>query len=146
LEGVQEGEAPPDGDYVTELGTTTVRILVADDHDIIRRGLNQLLASRPGWEVCGEAKTGRQAVALAAQLKPEVVVMDISIPDLNGLETARRVRTLFPQTRTLILTVHLSDDLIASRLLWPKARRASARRRGWAAFLRRLAGRRTRPA
>src|SRR5271170_7976425 len=70
-------------------GMKTVRILVADDHDIIRRGLKQLLTSRSGWEVCGEAKTGREAVALVEQLKPEIVVMDISMPDLNGLEAAR---------------------------------------------------------
>src|ERR1700682_1493183 len=73
------------------LRTKTVRILVADDHDIIRRGLKQLLASRAGWEVCGEAKTGREAVTLAEQLRPDVVVMDISMPDLNGLEAARRI-------------------------------------------------------
>jgi DNA-binding NarL/FixJ family response regulator len=89
-----------------------VRILVADDHDIIRRGLKQLLTSRPGWEVCGEAKTGREAVALAEQLKPEVVVMDISMPDLNGLEAARRIHKLFPKTGILILTLHFSDQLV----------------------------------
>ena len=94
------------------LGTKTVRILVADDHDIIRRGLKQLLTSRPGWEVCGEAKTGREAVTLAEQLKPEIVVMDISMPDLNGLEAARRIHKLFPKTGILILTLHFSDQLL----------------------------------
>src|SRR5580698_6165945 len=76
-------------------GLNTVKILVADDHDIIRRGLKQLLTSRPGWEVCGEAKTGREAVALTEQLKPEIVVMDISMPDLNGLEAARKIHKSF---------------------------------------------------
>src|ERR1700675_4101497 len=92
--------------------TRPLRILVADDHDIIRRGLKQLLASRAGWEVCGEAKTGREAVALAEQLKPEIVVMDISMPDLNGLEAARRIHKLFPKTGILILTLHFSDQLL----------------------------------
>src|SRR5271154_2268491 len=94
------------------LGMNTVKILVADDHDIIRRGLKQLLTSRPGWEVCGEAKTGREAVALAEQLKPEIVVMDVSMPDLNGLEAARRIHKSFPKMGILILTLHFSDQLV----------------------------------
>ena len=94
------------------LGKRTVRILVADDHDIVRRGLKELLTSRAGWEVCGEAKTGREAVALAEQLKPEIVVMDVSMPDLNGLEAARRIHKLFPNTGILILTLHFSDQLV----------------------------------
>jgi DNA-binding NarL/FixJ family response regulator len=94
------------------LGKKTVRILVVDDHDIIRRGLKQLLTARPGWEVCAEAKTGREAVAFAEQLKPDVVVMDISMPDLNGLEAARRIHKLFPKTGILILSMHFSDQLV----------------------------------
>ena len=89
-----------------------MRILVADDHDIIRRGLKALLTSRPGWEVCAEAKTGREAVTLAEQLKPDVVVMDISMPDLNGLEAARKIRKSVPKTEILILTLHFSDQLV----------------------------------
>ncbi len=92
--------------------TSALRILVADDHDIIRRGLKQLLTSRTGWEVCGEAKTGREAVNLAEQLKPDIVVMDISMPDLNGLEAARRIHRLFPKTGIVILTLHFSDQLV----------------------------------
>src|SRR6202158_3285665 len=107
---VLDSEAQPQK-AALRLGTKTVRILVVDDHDIIRRGLKQLLTSRPGWEVCGEAKTGREAVALAEQLKPEIVVMDISMPDLNGLEAARRIHKLFPNTGILILTLHFSDQL-----------------------------------
>ena len=61
-----------------------LRIVVADDHDIIRRGLKQLLTAHHGWEVCAEAKTGREAVSITEQLKPDIVVMDISMPDLNG--------------------------------------------------------------
>jgi DNA-binding NarL/FixJ family response regulator len=89
-----------------------LRILVADDHDIIRRGLKELLTSRSGWEVCAEAKTGREAVALSEQLKPDVVVMDISMPDLNGLEAARQIRKSLPKTEILILTLHFSDQLV----------------------------------
>jgi DNA-binding NarL/FixJ family response regulator len=90
----------------------TVRILVVDDHDIIRRGLKQLLTSRPGWEVCGEAKTGREAVALAKQLQPDIVVMDVSMPELDGLEAARKINKLFPKMGILILTLHFSDPLV----------------------------------
>jgi DNA-binding NarL/FixJ family response regulator len=89
-----------------------VRILVVDDHDIIRRGLNQLLTMRQGWEVCGEAKTGREAIALAEQLQPEIVVMDVSMPEMNGLEAARRIHKSFPKIGILILTLHFSDQLV----------------------------------
>ena len=89
-----------------------LRILVCDDHDIIRRGLKQLLTAHHGWEVCGEAKTGREAVILAEQMKPDIVVMDLSMPDLNGLEAARRIRKALPRTEILILTLHFSDQLV----------------------------------
>ena len=94
----------------TDMGT--LNILVADDHDIIRRGLKDLLSTRPGWEVCAEAKTGKEAVTLAEQLKPQIVVMDISMPDLNGLEAARRIHKSLPKTGILILTMHFSDQLV----------------------------------
>jgi DNA-binding NarL/FixJ family response regulator len=89
-----------------------LRILVADDHDIIRRGLKQLLTAKPGWEVVAEAKNGREAVALAEQFKPDVVVMDISMPELNGLEAARQIRKQLPKTEIVILTLHFSDQLV----------------------------------
>jgi DNA-binding NarL/FixJ family response regulator len=94
------------------VATRPLKILVADDHDIIRRGLKQLLTSRPGWEICAEAKTGREAVALAEQHKPDIVVMDISMPDLNGLEASQRIHKTFPKTGILILTLHFSDQLV----------------------------------
>jgi DNA-binding NarL/FixJ family response regulator len=94
------------------LGAASIRILVVDDHDIIRRGLKDLLAAKPGWEICAEAKTGRDAVAMAEQLKPDVIVMDVSMPDLNGLEAARRIHKALPKTGILILTMHYSDQLV----------------------------------
>jgi DNA-binding NarL/FixJ family response regulator len=89
-----------------------MRILIADDHDVVRTGLRQLLLERRGWEVCGEAKTGREAVALALQTKPDVVVMDIGMPELNGLEAARQIRKSLPNTEIVILSLHLSDELV----------------------------------
>jgi DNA-binding NarL/FixJ family response regulator len=93
-------------------GISGLKILVVDDHDIIRRGLKDLLNARSGWEVCAEAKTGKEAVALAEQLKPHIVVMDISMPDLNGMEAARRIHKALPKTGILILTMHFSDQLV----------------------------------
>jgi DNA-binding NarL/FixJ family response regulator len=89
-----------------------LKILVVDDHDIIRRGLKDLLSGKPGWEVCGEAKTGKEAIRLASELQPGVILMDISMPDLNGLEAARRIHKLLPKTGILFLTMHFSDQLV----------------------------------
>jgi DNA-binding NarL/FixJ family response regulator len=89
-----------------------LRILVADDHDIIRRGLRELLMTRKGWEVCGEAKTGREAMVLAESLKPDVIVMDVSMPELSGLEAARQISKSSPHTGILILTVYFTDQLV----------------------------------
>ncbi len=89
-----------------------LRILIADDHDLMRRGVKSLLQSHPGWEVCAEAHTGREAVSKAEEMKPDVVIMDISMPELNGIEAARRVRKVAPNAEVLILSVHYSDQLI----------------------------------
>ena len=88
-----------------------MRILIADDHEVVRAGLRRILLERNGWEVCGEATTGRQAVALALETKPDVVIMDIAMPVLNGLEAARQIRKGLPKTEVLILSLHLSDQL-----------------------------------
>ena len=69
-----------------------VRILLADDHDIVRRGLKALLQECPGWEICGEALSGRNAVDLARELQPDIAIVDLMMPDLNGLETTRQIR------------------------------------------------------
>lgn len=89
-----------------------LRILVADDHDIVRRGLKALLTAKSGWEVCAEAKNGREAVSLAEEHKPDVVVMDISMPELNGLEAVRHIRKSLPKTEVVVLTLHFSDQLV----------------------------------
>jgi DNA-binding NarL/FixJ family response regulator len=89
-----------------------LRILIADDHNLVRRGLKALIESRPGWQVCGEAHTGRDAAVKAEQMKPDVVILDISMPGLNGVEAARRIRKSSPNTEILILSVHYSDQLI----------------------------------
>jgi len=90
----------------------SLKILLADDHDLMRRGLKSLIGPRPDWSICGEAHTGSQAVALAKQHQPDVAILDISMPELNGLEAARRIRTVSPKTEILILSVHYSDHLI----------------------------------
>jgi DNA-binding NarL/FixJ family response regulator len=93
-------------------GPNQLRILIADDHAVTRVGLRNLLSSRPGWTVCAEAATGRQAVTLAEQYRPDIVVMDIAMPELNGLEATRRIRKLFPKTEILVLSLHYSDELV----------------------------------
>src|ERR1700732_3680582 len=89
-----------------------LRILVADDHDLMRRGLKVLLDARQGWSVCAEASTGREAVTMAESLRPDIAILDISMPELNGVEAARRILKLSPNTEVLILSMHYSDQLI----------------------------------
>jgi DNA-binding NarL/FixJ family response regulator len=91
---------------------TALRILIADDHDLLRRGVKALLQSHAGWEICGEARTGREAVAKAEELKPDIVILDFSMPDLDGLEAARRIRKASANTEILVLSVYHSDQLI----------------------------------
>jgi DNA-binding NarL/FixJ family response regulator len=89
-----------------------LRILIADDHDVVRRGLKSLLESSEGWEVCGEANNGRQALELAQTLKPDVAVLDVTMPELGGLEVARQIARSLPRTEILILTMHESEELL----------------------------------
>jgi len=89
-----------------------VRILIADDHHVVRTGLRALLESKAGWQVCAEATNGREAVEQAGQLKPDVAVLDIGMPLLNGVEATRQIRKLSPHTEILILTMHDSELLV----------------------------------
>jgi DNA-binding NarL/FixJ family response regulator len=91
---------------------SNVRILIADDHELIRRGLISALADRPEWSVVGEAADGRQACELAARLTPEIAVLDLTMPELNGLDATRQIRASTPKTRILIVTAHESEQLI----------------------------------
>jgi DNA-binding NarL/FixJ family response regulator len=89
----------------------TVRILLADDHDLVRQGMRAILDREPGWVVCGEATTGREALAKALELKPDVMVVDIGLPEMNGLEVTRRVRESL-HVAVLVVTVHSSDQVV----------------------------------
>ncbi len=91
--------------------TAALRIVIVDDHAVVRRGVRALLESQPGWEVSAEATTGREAVELARRLRPHIVVMDLSLPDLNGLEATRQIVKESPQTEVLVLTMHHSEQL-----------------------------------
>jgi DNA-binding NarL/FixJ family response regulator len=92
------------------------RILIADDHEMIRTGLRKILEGRDGWTVCGEAVNGREAVAKARELRPDVVVLDFAMPELNGLEVIRQIRATLPNTEVLILTMHESEQLARAAL------------------------------
>jgi DNA-binding NarL/FixJ family response regulator len=89
-----------------------LRILVADDHELVRCGIRGLLRARPGWTVVGEAMNGREAVEKANRLKPDVVILDISMPDLDGLQATRRIREVVPTTKVVVLTMHDSDQMV----------------------------------
>jgi DNA-binding NarL/FixJ family response regulator len=89
-----------------------IRLLVADDHEIVRKGIRSLLEAQPGWQVTAEASDGREAVEKAREIKPDVTVLDISMPSLNGLEAARQMIKNDARAKILILTQHESDPLI----------------------------------
>ena len=89
-----------------------IKILVADDHEIVRRGLRTTLEEQTGWEVVGEAANGRDAVVLARRVHPDVVVMDIAMPEMNGLEATRHIHREVPGARVLILTVHELEEVV----------------------------------
>ena len=89
-----------------------VRILLADDHNVVRRGLKALLHDRSDWEICGEALSGREAVELAREMQPDIAVIDLMMPDLNGLETTRQIRKVSERTEVLIFTMHHNEALV----------------------------------
>jgi DNA-binding NarL/FixJ family response regulator len=90
----------------------SLRILIADDHDVMREGTRALIERQPGWKVCGIAATGREAVTQAIQLQPDIVIMDMSMPDLNGLDAAVQIKRRLPRTEILMFTAHETDELI----------------------------------
>src|SRR6266849_1873464 len=89
-----------------------LRILVADDHELVRRGIQELLRARDGWKVVAEAVNGREAVEKASELKPDVAILDISMPDLDGLQATRQIRETAPGTSVVVLTMHESDQMV----------------------------------
>jgi DNA-binding NarL/FixJ family response regulator len=94
----------------------TLRVLIADDHDIVRQGVRALLEAQKNWTVCAEAATGREAVAMALQQRPDIVVMDFSMPDLNGIEAITQIRASLPDLPILLLTMHESQSLAREAL------------------------------
>jgi DNA-binding NarL/FixJ family response regulator len=90
---------------------TALRILIVDDHAVVRRGIRSLLESQPNWEIAGEATTGREAVEQAGRLQPDVIVMDLSLPELNGLDATRQILKESPRTEVVVLTMHHSEEL-----------------------------------
>lgn len=83
-----------------------LRILLVDDHEVVRRGIRALLESHRHWKICGEAATGREAVKKARGLKPDLVVLDLSIPDMDGTDIAREIRNTLPETEILVFTMY----------------------------------------
>ena len=90
---------------------TPLRIIVVDDHAVVRRGIRALLESQPGWTIAAEASTGREAVELSKRLQPDIVVLDLSLPELNGLDATPQILKESPRTQVLVLTMHHSEEL-----------------------------------
>jgi DNA-binding NarL/FixJ family response regulator len=89
-----------------------IRILLADDHNVVRKGLRGTLEEYDDWVVCGEASNGREAVRLALELKPDIVVLDLTMPELNGIEVTRQIKKSLPQAEILIFTMHETEEMI----------------------------------
>jgi two-component system nitrate/nitrite response regulator NarL len=94
-----------------------VRILIADDHEIVRKGVSSLLQSRENFEICGEASNGEEAVQQARQLDPDLVVLDVTMPILDGISAAKRIRKLKPSTPILILSMHEGREMVRAAKL-----------------------------
>lgn len=90
----------------------SLRIVVADDHELVRRGIRDLLEAQKGWRVVGEATGGREAIEIVKKLKPDIAIVDITMPDMDGLEVTRRIQDVARETQILILTMHESDQMV----------------------------------
>jgi len=90
--------------------------MIADDHELVRRGVRGVLHTRPGWRVVGQAANSRVAVERTLQLKPDVAILDISMPELDGVEVVRQIREAVPHTKVLVLTMHESDQMVLRAL------------------------------
>ena len=90
----------------------TIKILIADDHEVVRHGVRDLLSAQANWEVCAEADSGREAIRLLEVQAPDVVILDLSMPGLNGMEATRKIRKVSPGTKILIFTMHETQDLV----------------------------------
>lgn len=89
-----------------------LRILIADDHEVVRQGIVGMLTSRRDWEVCGQASDGREAIKMVEKLKPDLVILDITMPGLNGIDTARQIRKMLPDIKILIYSMHYAERLV----------------------------------
>jgi DNA-binding NarL/FixJ family response regulator len=89
-----------------------LRILLADDHELVRHGVRSLLHAQPGWRVVGEAKNGPEAVVKAKKLKPDIAILDIGMPEMDGLEATRQIQSTAPASKVLVLTMHESDQMV----------------------------------
>jgi DNA-binding NarL/FixJ family response regulator len=94
-------------------GARPVRILIADDHEVMRLGMRNLLESVPNWTVSGEAANGREAVELALESNPDVIILDITMPEMNGFEAAAQIAQRRPNVPVIVFSLHLSEDVMA---------------------------------
>ncbi len=94
------------------MSNPTIKILIADDHEVVRHGVRDLLSSHPGWEICCEASSGRDVVDLAQKFNPDVAILDLSMPGLNGMDVTRQIHKVLPQTKIIIFTMHETEDLV----------------------------------
>jgi DNA-binding NarL/FixJ family response regulator len=90
------------------------RVLIVDDHAVVRRGVRALLQPSQNWEICGEAENGEDAIRLAQDLKPEIIIMDLSMPVMNGLQATRAIRQSLPEVKVVLFSLHTSSELVRS--------------------------------
>jgi len=95
-----------------EDSTSTIRILIADDHEVMRLGIRNLLEVKTAWTVCAEASDGKEAVERAIEYHPDVIILDIAMPTMNGIEAADHIAAFYPDIPIILFSLHLSDELI----------------------------------